>query len=236
MKPMKLVAFATAVIFAGFGMATHAQGSRADAEKDPVLKAMLEELGRSKAQLQLPGFEKPFFIEYRVQEINAFETRAAFGAPQASAHTHTRVARVTVRVGDYKTDSSVLRGDGAMQMNGLAELITITRYWTQWRDGRLIVAVLHNNDLNQVTWEMHAWKARRSSPNPRRCPMSTTPLSRAGSASAASTSTKHRRSRTRGTGRWRLTGRRYWTCAATRTCRRSHRTRRLTRRKRWRPR
>jgi len=43
-----------------------------------------------------------------------------------------------------------------MQMNGLAELITITSYWTQWRDGRLIVAVLHNNDLNQVTWEMRA--------------------------------------------------------------------------------
>jgi pyruvate dehydrogenase (quinone) len=49
-----------------------------------------------------------------------------------------------------------LVGDGAMQMNGLAELITVTRYWTQWRDGRLIVAVLHNNDLNQVTWEMRA--------------------------------------------------------------------------------
>ena len=43
-----------------------------------------------------------------------------------------------------------------MQMNGLAELITVTRYWTQWRDVRLIVAVLHNNDLNQVTWEMRA--------------------------------------------------------------------------------
>jgi pyruvate dehydrogenase (quinone) len=47
-------------------------------------------------------------------------------------------------------------GDGAMQMNGLAELITIKRYWEQWSDPRLIVAVLHNNDLNQVTWEMRA--------------------------------------------------------------------------------
>ncbi|BDB60898.1 MAG: thiamine pyrophosphate-requiring protein [Rhodococcus sp. (in: high G+C Gram-positive bacteria)] len=47
-------------------------------------------------------------------------------------------------------------GDGAMQMNGLAELITIRRYWQSWRDPRLIVAVLHNNDLNQVTWEMRA--------------------------------------------------------------------------------
>ena len=47
-------------------------------------------------------------------------------------------------------------GDGAMQMNGMAELITIKRYWQQWDDPRLIVAVLHNNDLNQVTWEMRA--------------------------------------------------------------------------------
>ena len=50
----------------------------------------------------------------------------------------------------------VFAGDGAMQMNGLAELITVKHYWEQWTDPRLIVAVLHNNDLNQVTWEMRA--------------------------------------------------------------------------------
>jgi pyruvate dehydrogenase (quinone) len=50
----------------------------------------------------------------------------------------------------------VFAGDGAMQMNGLAELITISRYWREWRDPRLVVAVLHNDDLNQVTWEMRA--------------------------------------------------------------------------------
>ena len=49
-----------------------------------------------------------------------------------------------------------LVGDGAMQMNGLAELITVAHYWREWSDPRLIVAVLHNNDLNQVTWEMRA--------------------------------------------------------------------------------
>ncbi|MGW5361177.1 thiamine pyrophosphate-requiring protein [Actinopolymorpha pittospori] len=47
-------------------------------------------------------------------------------------------------------------GDGAMQMNGMAELITVKRYWQEWSDPRLVVAVLHNNDLNQVTWEMRA--------------------------------------------------------------------------------
>jgi pyruvate dehydrogenase (quinone) len=47
-------------------------------------------------------------------------------------------------------------GDGAMQMNGLAELVTIARYWREWEDPRLVTVVLHNNDLNQVTWELRA--------------------------------------------------------------------------------
>lgn len=50
----------------------------------------------------------------------------------------------------------VFEGDGAMQMNGMAELISIRRYWERWGDPRLVVAVLHNNDLNQVTWELRA--------------------------------------------------------------------------------
>ncbi|KAA0017001.1 thiamine pyrophosphate-dependent enzyme, partial [Antrihabitans cavernicola] len=50
----------------------------------------------------------------------------------------------------------VFAGDGAMQMNGLAELITIKHYWQEWDDPRLIITVLHNDDLNQVTWEMRA--------------------------------------------------------------------------------
>ncbi|CAL9388121.1 Putative thiamine pyrophosphate-containing protein YdaP [Actinosynnema sp. ALI-1.44] len=49
-----------------------------------------------------------------------------------------------------------LVGDGAMQMNGLAELITLARYHREWSDRRCVVCVLHNNDLNQVTWELRA--------------------------------------------------------------------------------
>jgi pyruvate dehydrogenase (quinone) len=44
-------------------------------------------------------------------------------------------------------------GDGAMQMNGLNVMITIAKYWKQWSDPRLIVMVLNNRDLSQVTWE-----------------------------------------------------------------------------------
>lgn len=49
-----------------------------------------------------------------------------------------------------------LVGDGAMQMNGLAELLTISKYWKQWSDPRMVILVVHNNDLSQVTWEMRA--------------------------------------------------------------------------------
>src|SRR5438067_9760791 len=49
-----------------------------------------------------------------------------------------------------------LVGDGAMQMNGINELITIAKYRERWPDQRLVVLVLNNGDLNQVTWEQRA--------------------------------------------------------------------------------
>jgi pyruvate dehydrogenase (quinone) len=45
-------------------------------------------------------------------------------------------------------------GDGAMQMNGLNELITVEKYWKNWSDPHIIFIVLNNRDLNQVTWEL----------------------------------------------------------------------------------
>jgi len=47
-------------------------------------------------------------------------------------------------------------GDGAMQMSGLTELVTIAKYWREWSDPRLIVLVLNNRDLGYVTWEQRA--------------------------------------------------------------------------------
>ncbi|AIS01435.1 thiamine pyrophosphate-requiring protein [Streptomyces glaucescens] len=49
-----------------------------------------------------------------------------------------------------------LVGDGAMQMNGMAELITAAKYRDQWEDPRLVIGVWNNRDLNQVTWELRA--------------------------------------------------------------------------------
>jgi predicted Zn-dependent protease len=109
-----------------------AQPTRADAENDPVLKAMLEELDRSKSELQLQGFEKPFFIQYRIEDVDDYETKAEFGASEGAQHSHQRVARVTVRVGDYKIDSSGGRGDGALQMAALDDdpIALRTALWT----------------------------------------------------------------------------------------------------------
>ncbi|HEX4765765.1 MAG TPA: thiamine pyrophosphate-requiring protein [Lichenihabitans sp.] len=44
-------------------------------------------------------------------------------------------------------------GDGAMQMNGLNVMITVSKYWKEWADPRFVIMVLNNRDLNQVTWE-----------------------------------------------------------------------------------
>jgi pyruvate dehydrogenase (quinone) len=49
-----------------------------------------------------------------------------------------------------------LVGDGAMQMNNMAELITVQKYWRRWADPRLIVCVLNNEDLSEVSWEQRA--------------------------------------------------------------------------------
>lgn len=47
-------------------------------------------------------------------------------------------------------------GDGAMQMLGMSSLITAAKYWREWQDPRMIICVLNNGDLNQVTWELRA--------------------------------------------------------------------------------
>jgi TldD protein len=96
-----------------------AQSTRTDAEKDPVLAAMLTELDRSMSQLQLKGFAKPFFIQYRIEEVDDFSTKADFGSSEGADHAHQRIARITVRVGDNKTDSSSGRGDGSLEITVL---------------------------------------------------------------------------------------------------------------------
>jgi pyruvate dehydrogenase (quinone) len=63
-----------------------------------------------------------------------------------------------------------LVGDGAMQMNGMAELITAAKYFQEWSDPRLVVLVLNNQDLNQVTWEQRAMSGDPKNPMTQRIP------------------------------------------------------------------
>jgi TldD protein len=86
--------------------------AHAAARGDGLLEALLTELDRSKAQLKMDQVQPPYFIEYRVNEVEDFGAEAAFGALREDQHLHYRVLRVVVRIGDYKQDSFFARGQG----------------------------------------------------------------------------------------------------------------------------
>lgn len=86
--------------------------AHAAAKGDGLLEALLAELDRSKAQLRMDQVQPPYFIEYRVNDVDDFSAEAAFGALRESQHGHYRVLRVVVRIGDYKQDSFYARGEG----------------------------------------------------------------------------------------------------------------------------
>ncbi|WP_199439868.1 thiamine pyrophosphate-requiring protein [Umezawaea beigongshangensis] len=64
----------------------------------------------------------------------------------------------------------VLAGDGAMQMNGLLELITVADRWRGWSDPRFVVLVLHNRELDEVTWEQREMEGDPRYPASQRVP------------------------------------------------------------------
>ena len=68
-----------------------AEPTRSDAEKDAILKAMLTELDRNRDQLQLKDFAKPFFIQYRLEDIEDYQTQSSFGASVGEAMRHQRL-------------------------------------------------------------------------------------------------------------------------------------------------
>src|SRR5467141_1458939 len=86
--------------------------ARAAAKGDGLLEALLIELDRSKAQLKMDQVQSPYYIEYRVNEVDDFGAEAAFGAVRENQHVHVRVLRVVVRIGDYQQDSYFGRGQG----------------------------------------------------------------------------------------------------------------------------
>jgi TldD protein len=86
--------------------------AHAAAKGDGLLEALLTELDRSKAQLKMDQVQAPYYVEYRVNEVEDFAAEAAFGALRENQRIHVRVLRVVVRIGDYKQDSYFGRGQG----------------------------------------------------------------------------------------------------------------------------
>jgi hypothetical protein len=82
------------------------------AKGDPLLDALFTELERSKSQLKMEQLQTPYYIEYRVSDVEDFVTEAAFGATREDQKVHLRLLRVVVRLGDYKQDSYWGQGQG----------------------------------------------------------------------------------------------------------------------------
>jgi TldD protein len=118
MTPSLRIKFAApAALFLLIAAAAFAQtGKPASASDDPVLRAMQEELDRSKTSLKLENVAAPYYIEYRVIDIDDYSAEAAYGALRAGVRSRARFLRVAVRVGDYKQDGYFGQGDGAFNM------------------------------------------------------------------------------------------------------------------------
>jgi len=85
--------------------------AQAPADNDHTLQAMRDEMARAKSrlELQIPKLDKPvrpYYLEYRLLDMDVREITAQFGALVTSTHTRNRLMTVGARVGDYKLDSS----------------------------------------------------------------------------------------------------------------------------------
>ena len=105
----------SAVLFGTMTITNIVSAESSTQGNDPLLRAMQQELYREKS-LILPGMQHSYFIEYRLDDIATYEAVANYGALTQEASNHQRVVRVTVRIGDYATDSSSSRGDGTIEL------------------------------------------------------------------------------------------------------------------------
>ncbi len=108
--------FAIVAFVAAFTMPlAWAQASVPAGETDQTLHAMHDEMARSVARLQIPDVGKPFYLEYRLLDLDIREISASAGALVTSSTSRNRYMRVNVRVGDYHLDSSNFISDEGFQ-------------------------------------------------------------------------------------------------------------------------
>ena len=92
---------------------------KATSTDDPVLRAMLAEMQRSKSQLKLADVQAPYYVDYRLTDVDQYMAEAAFGAMRTALRTRVRMLRIVVRVGDYKQDSYYGPGEGVVDVGPL---------------------------------------------------------------------------------------------------------------------
>jgi TldD protein len=102
------------------------------APSDPILQAMREELDRSKTNLKMDNVPAPYYIEYRLSDVEEYDAQAAFGSLLLEQHSHQRSIRVVVRVGDYKQDSYYGPGSVGVADLGPIDNDPIALRWRLW--------------------------------------------------------------------------------------------------------
>jgi TldD protein len=116
MKTFFSAALCATALFSTTLVTNNATAQKPTAINDPLLRAMQTELDREKALLLLPGMQRPYFIEYRLDDVDSYEAVANYGALTREESNHQRVVRVTVRIGDYASDSSSSKGEGTIEL------------------------------------------------------------------------------------------------------------------------
>ena len=102
------------LIAAVLALGAVAQPAKSDGKDDVVLSAMRAELERSKSQLKMDQVAAPYYVEYRIFDVDEYGAEASFGALRGDVRTRFRFLRVVVRIGDYKQDSYSGQGEGTL--------------------------------------------------------------------------------------------------------------------------
>jgi TldD protein len=115
-KLLLVFALSATVLFSTATVTCCAAAEKPTTVSDPLLRAMQTELDREKTLLLLPGMQRPYFIEYRLDDLNSYEAVANYGALTREEAGRQRIVRVTVRIGDYAFDSSSSKGEGTLEL------------------------------------------------------------------------------------------------------------------------
>ena len=115
-RPLRLLLVVVFLLWLPLGAAAQAAPAAQPGSDDPVLRAMLSELERSKEKLQLKEMQRPYYIEYSLSELQFYSADATFGAVRLEQGRSVRLLRAVVRIGNYSDDSFFGQGEGHIEI------------------------------------------------------------------------------------------------------------------------